>query len=129
MEGGSIVTVICCPPPTPPPHEASNAATVRSNVRKIAQRIGCLIFRSGVASTNNLGWVSDSDSCFESLTASTPAKDARQFPPRSRGLLSHFQSIQVAPVGAGADFDDDRHRQFVDAFHFFLDYFFQLGAL
>ena len=29
--------------------------------------------------------------------------------------------FQVAPVGAGADFHDDGHRQFVHAFHFFLN--------
>jgi hypothetical protein len=29
--------------------------------------------------------------------------------------------FQVAPVGPGADFDNDGHRQFVDAFHFFLN--------
>jgi len=36
-------------------------------------------------------------------------------PSRREGLF------QVAPVGAGADFDDDGHGQFVDAFHFFLN--------
>jgi hypothetical protein len=29
--------------------------------------------------------------------------------------------FQVAPVGPGADFHDDGHGQFVDAFHFFLN--------
>ena len=29
--------------------------------------------------------------------------------------------FQVAPVGPGADFHDDGHRQFVNAFHFFLN--------
>ena len=29
--------------------------------------------------------------------------------------------FQIAPVGAGADFHDDGHRQFVDTFHFFLN--------
>jgi hypothetical protein len=34
---------------------------------------------------------------------------------RTEGLF------EVTPVGPGADFHNDRHRQFVDAFHFFLN--------
>ena len=40
----------------------------------------------------------------------------------ARFLLCRREGLfQVAPVGAGADFDDDGHGQFVDAFHFFLN--------
>ena len=31
------------------------------------------------------------------------------------------QLIHIAPVGAGAHFDHQRNREFVDSFHFFLD--------
>ena len=41
-----------------------------------------------------------------------------------RGVVS-FESIQVAPIGPRADFHHERHGQFVDAFHFFLNQFFQ----
>ncbi len=40
-----------------------------------------------------------------------------------------FSSIQVAPIGADADFHDQGHGEFVHAFHFFFDEGFQRFAL
>ena len=46
---------------------------------------------------------------------------ARRWPRDAPRNTSRRPLIHIAPVGAGAHFDHQRNREFVDSFHFFLD--------
>ncbi len=114
----------------PPPQETTNWRMNRPRTRKNPRRIRSLD-GVGLFTLAQTSWPR------EGFTATFRMWDC---PKGQKGCLAALgislppmaapaRSIEVAPVWPRADFHDQRHGEFVDSFHLFLNHLFQLLPL